>query len=125
MTDTAQRNILCIEDEAFIGELYERALVKAGYKITLVADGKAGLEAALTDEYDIILLDIMVPQLLGIDILHELRAKKPDLKAKVIIATNRQHSDETRAEIEKEADGYFIKADITPHELVEFVNTVR
>lgn len=119
-TSSAQR-ILCIEDERFIGELYKRALEKVGYVVDIVQEGDAGLQAALTDTYDIILLDIMIPQMLGIDLLHEVRVKKPDLRAKIIITTNLEQDEASRAKIEQEADGYIIKAEITPRQLVEFL----
>jgi DNA-binding response OmpR family regulator len=116
-----QRRVLCIEDERFIGELYRRALEKAGYKVDIIPDGQVGLEAMLSDVYDIVLLDIMVPQMLGIDILTKVRTEKPDLKAKIIVTTNLEQDEKTRASIEKEADGYLIKAEITPRQLVEFL----
>ncbi len=115
-----QKKILCIEDEPFIGDLYKHALEKAGYKADVITDGKTGLERAQSNEYDIILLDIVIPQLMGVDVLHELR-KNPNLKAKIIIATNLEQDEETRAAIEKEADAYIIKAEITPKQLVEFL----
>ena len=49
--------VLLIEDEHFIGELYIRALSRAGYQAKVVIDGKVGLDEALTDQYDIIMLD--------------------------------------------------------------------
>ncbi len=120
MPDTITR-VLCIEDERFIGELYKRALENAGYSVDVIPDGQLGLEAVLTDTYDVVLLDIMVPQVLGIDILHQVRNQKPDLKAKIIITTNLEQDDASRAKIEQEADGYIIKAEITPRQLVEFL----
>ncbi len=114
------RKVLCIEDEPFIGDLYKRALEKAGYTAEIIADGQLGLDRAKSNEFDIILLDIMIPQLLGIDVLHELRTIST-LKAKIIIATNLEQDEETRAKIEQEADAYLIKAEITPTELVEFL----
>lgn len=118
------KRILCIEDERFIGELYKRALEKAGYSVDVISDGQQGLDAILSDKYDIILLDIMIPQVLGIDILHTVRTHKPDLKGKIIIATNLELNEDTRHAIEKEADGYVIKAEVTPREMVELLNQV-
>lgn len=119
---TPKKKVLCIEDERFIGDLYKRSLEKAGYAVDIIPDGQKGLEAILTDSYDVILLDIMIPQVLGIDVLHQVRTAEPDLRAKIIITTNLEQDDESRAEIEHEADGYIIKAEITPHQLVEFLN---
>jgi DNA-binding response OmpR family regulator len=107
--NVSPKNVLCVEDEHFIGELYERALTKAGYKVTLIADGEEALKAAQTNIYDIILLDLMIPNLTGIDILKDLRdpARVPPIN------------------IEKQADGYLVKAELTPRELVNFVNTIK
>lgn len=126
-TQPTPRKVLCIEDEHFISELYHRSLSKAGYDVTVKFDGAEGLAAAQTDQFDIILLDLMVPTLTGTEILHALRdpAQTPNLHAKIVITTNLEQREETREEIEKQADGYLVKAEITPMELVEFVNHVK
>lgn len=115
--------VLCIEDEHFISELYERALTKAGYQVNTVIDGPAGLVEAQTNAYDIILLDIMLPNMGGLEILSILRdpAKTPNLKAKIIITTNLDQGVEGRAAVESRADGYIVKAEVTPKQVVEFL----
>lgn len=119
--------LLCVEDEHFISELYERALTRAGYNVTMVGDGRTGLAAAQTDVFDIILLDLMIPELTGIEVLRTLRdpAKTPRLHARVIITTNLEQKDEVRADIERQADGYLIKAEMTPHQLVDFLSHLQ
>lgn len=126
-SQTRPRRVLCIEDEHFISELYSRALTKAGYAVTVVIDGVEGLKQAQTDNYDIILLDIMVPNLMGTDILKKLRdpAQTPHLHSKIILATNLDQGKEGRAAIEQHADGYIIKADITPKELVAYLDKIK
>ena len=118
--------VLCVEDEHFISELYTRALTKAGYAIDVEADGPTALKMAQSDNYDIILLDLMIPNIDGIQILRSLRDPKqtPHLKAKIIIITNLEQREDVRADIEKQADGYVIKAEITPHELVDLLNNL-
>lgn len=120
------KRILCIEDEHFITELYARALTRAGYDVDFESDGQKGLEKAQTNTYDIILLDLMIPTIDGIEILRTLRdpAKTPALKAKIIIITNLEQREDVRADIERQADGYIVKADITPHELVDFIGNI-
>lgn len=117
------KRVLCIEDEYFISELYERALVKAGYQVNTIIDGPGGLAEARTNQYDIILLDIMLPNMSGLEILHELRdpAKTPDFKAKIIITTNLDQGEDGRNSVESKADGYIVKAEVTPRQLVEFL----
>jgi DNA-binding response OmpR family regulator len=127
MTDQSGRNILVIEDEPFIGELYERALTKGGYRVKIVTEGPPGLKEAQTNAYDIILLDLMIPNLTGIEILRILRdpARVPAVKSKIIITTNLEQREDVRADIEKQADGYLVKAELTPHELVNFLDTIQ
>lgn len=125
-SQSTNKKVLCIEDEMFISELYERALLKAGYEVTTESDGQRALELAQTNQYDIILLDLMLPSLVGADILATLRDKQktPSLKAKIIVTTNLEQREEVRKTIENQADGYIIKANITPHELVEFLTNI-
>lgn len=121
------RSVLCIEDEHFIGELYQRALTKGGYTVTVVTDGQQGLDAAETNQYDIILLDLMLPNVTGIEILRRLRdpARVPPIKSKIIITTNLEQREDVRTDIEKQADAYLVKAALTPHELLDFLNTIK
>jgi DNA-binding NarL/FixJ family response regulator len=69
----------------------------------------------------------MIPSLTGIDVLRELRdpVKTPKFHAKIIITTNLEQREEIRADIEKQADGYLVKAEITPYELVDFLNQLQ
>lgn len=120
------KKVLLIEDESFIGDLYVRALNAGGYTPTVIVDGAQALVEAQTNVYDIILLDIMLPNLTGTEILTTLRNPDltPNFKAKVIITTNLELDEEGRAAIENKADGYIVKADITPKELVAFLDQV-
>lgn len=122
-----QRTVLCLEDEHFIGELYARALTKAGYQIKVISDGAEGLKEAETDKYDLILLDLMLPNVTGIEILRKLRdpARQAPIHAKIIITTNLEEREDVRAEIEKQADAYLVKAEFTPHQLVDFINDIK
>lgn len=118
------KRVLIIEDEKFISDLYTRALIKEGYKVDSENDGKLALEKARTGNYDIILLDIMLPSMNGIDLLHTIKnAETPGetIDSKVIITTNMDQPDDVKSSVEKIADGYLIKAEITPKELVNFI----
>lgn len=120
------KKILCIEDEHFISELYARALTKAGYEVNVIIDGQQGLAEAKTDKYDIVLLDIMLPTMTGFEVLKKLRDpnETPNLKAKIIITTNLEQDEEGRAAVESQADGYVVKAEMTPKQLVDFLGQI-
>ena len=121
------QKILLVEDDNFIAELYERALKKAGYDVTAVIKGTDGLHEAASGNYDLVLLDIMIPDLTGVEVLNTLRGENGDKlpNTKVVIATNLDQDDESRAAVEAKADGYIIKADMTPRRLVEFIKTME
>lgn len=116
------RTILIIEDDRFIGEMYVRSLKKAGYEVTWMVDGNDGLIAARNKTYDLILMDVMLPERRGNDILEALRGKEDLIpKSKVIVLTNFEQDDESRMAMEKHADGYLIKAEITPSKLIDII----
>lgn len=119
----AIKTILVIEDDRFIGEMYVRSLKKAGYTVDWMVDGNDGLIAARNKPFDLILLDVMLPERRGSEILEALRGGKEDLipHSKVIVLTNFEQDDESRLAMEKRADGYLIKAEITPSKLLSVI----
>jgi DNA-binding response OmpR family regulator len=120
----AIKSVLCIEDDRFIGEMYVRSLKKAGYDVDWMVDGNDGLVAARNKHYDLILLDIMLPERRGSEILAALRGgKEGDLipDTRVIVMTNFDQDDESRAAMQHNADAYLIKAEITPKKLLSII----
>ncbi len=119
----AIKSILCIEDDRFIGEMYVRSLKKAGYNVDWMVDGNDGLVAARNKEYDLILLDIMLPERRGSEILAALRGSYDFIpNTKVIIMTNFDQDEESRVAMQHHADAYLIKADITPRKLLDVIS---
>ena len=119
----AIKTILIVEDDRFIGEMYVRALKKEGYEVDWMVDGNDGLVAARNKAYDAILLDVMLPERRGTEILEALRGGKEDLVpgAKIIVLTNFDQDSESRMAMEHNADAYLIKAEITPKKLLSVI----
>lgn len=121
-----QQRILFIEDDPFMVDMYTHVLKKHDYVVEVAYDGKAGMEKALNNAYDLILLDLMMPEMLGIDVLEKLRGEDgsglPDTK--IVVLTNLAQSEESRRAMEARADGYLIKADITPNKLVDLIGRI-
>lgn len=117
------KTILCVEDDRFIGEMYVRSLQKAGYNVTWVVDGNDGLVAARNQTFDLIILDLMLPEQRGDQILDALRNNNVDLvpNSKILIMTNFEQDEASRRSVMSRVDGYLIKADITPRNLIEVV----
>lgn len=119
----AIQTILMIEDDRFIGEMYARSLRQAGYEVQWVLSGKQGAIEAVKKPYDLILLDIMLPETAGTVVLDVLRGAIDKIpKSRVIVMTNFDQDDESRAAMQAKADGYLIKADITPRKLVDIIS---
>ena len=117
------KTILCVEDDRFIGEMYVRSLQKAGYDVTWVVDGNDGLVAARNQNFDLIILDLMLPEQRGDQILDALRNNNVDLvpNSKILSMTNFEQDEASRRSVMSRVDGYLIKADITPRNLIEVV----
>ncbi len=120
----AIKSILCIEDDRLIGEMYVRSLKKAGYEVDWMVSGNDGLVAARNKPYDLILLDVMLPERRGSEILDALRNDKKDFipNTKIIVITNFEVDDKLRISMESRADEYLIKADITPRKLLTIID---
>ncbi|UTX51083.1 response regulator [Candidatus Saccharibacteria bacterium TM7i] len=118
----AIKTILIVEDDRFIGEMYVRSLQRAGYEVDWMIDGNDGLIAARNKPYDLLLLDVMLPERRGTEILEALRGKEDLIpNTKVIVLTNFEQDDESRQAMEAHADAYLIKAEITPRKLLSVI----
>lgn len=120
------KSILIIEDDRFIGEMYVRSLKHENYEVDWMIDGNDGLIAATNKQYDLILLDIMLPEKRGTEILQALRGDGKDLvpHSKIMVMTNFDQDDESRTAMHHKVDGYLIKAEITPRKLLEIIHNM-
>ena len=106
--------ILLIEDEVAIRSFYAELLSGAGYEVLEAGDGNTGLEMALTQPWDLMLLDIMLPGKDGVKVLQDLKAN-PSLKDKpVVLLTNLNSDDIVKESMQLGANKYLVKSDIEP-----------
>ncbi len=99
--------LLVVEDEPKTGEYLRQGLLEAGYVVDLVRDGIDGAHAALTGEYDLIVLDVMLPGLDGWGILRRLRAAGGEVP--VLFLTARGQVEDRVRGLELGADDYLVK----------------
>ena len=119
----AIKKILVIEDDRFIGEMYVRSLKHENFDVDWVVDGHDGLVAATSKPYDVILLDIMLPEMRGPEILKALRGNGVDKvpNTRIIVMTNFDQDTESRMAMQHDVEAYLIKAEITPRRLIEII----
>lgn len=103
------KNVLIIEDEKDLAELLAFNLEKEGYAATCVHDGKLGLERAIRDLPDLILLDLMLPGLLGTEVCKELRKDQRTTHIPIIMITAKGDEIDRVVGFEVGADDYIVK----------------
>src|SRR3989344_2610466 len=118
------QRILLVEDEESIRDLYARQLTKAGFNVTPVGTGEAALDTLKKVQFDILLLDIMLPGINGLQILREFKTMFPNSGAKVIMLTNLGQDTVIKEGFELGANAYLIKASFTPDQVVNEVKNV-
>jgi DNA-binding response OmpR family regulator len=100
-------NVLIVEDEARIAAFIERGLRAEGFTVQLAGDGEVGLALAAQDNVDLVILDLMLPQLPGEQVLERLRRKRPDVP--VIVLTARDAVEDRVRNLNAGADDYVTK----------------
>ncbi|MDO8619258.1 MAG: response regulator [Candidatus Daviesbacteria bacterium] len=116
--------VLLVEDEPSIRDLYSRQLTKAGHEVIAVEDGTKGLEQLKTAQFDILLLDIMLPGLNGLQVLKEFKTINPQSPTKVILLTNLGQDSVIKEGFDLGANAYLIKASYTPDQVVTEVQNI-
>ena len=116
------KKILIIEDElAYVNLLRDR--LSGTYEVLEAADGQKGLESALKNQPDLILLDIRMPIMDGMAMLGELRKDAYGKNAKVILLTNLEVSDKILKQVVKDQPVYyFVKSDVKLNDLLSKIN---
>ena len=118
----AKKNIiLIVEDEGDLRELYAEVLEDGGFKVLQAGDGQEGLSKALSEKYDLLLLDIMLPRFDGLEILRMMKKKAHLSKVPVVLLTNLGHESIIKEGFALGADGYLIKSELTPDQVVNEV----
>lgn len=113
--------IAIIEDDAAIAQMYRMKFETEGYEVETAENGKLGLALAEEMRPDIILLDLMMPEMAGDEMLKKLRATDWGKDTKVIILTNMGEQEAPAIIKELDVKRFIVKADMTPRQVAEMV----
>ncbi|MCL2120445.1 MAG: response regulator transcription factor [Planctomycetaceae bacterium] len=105
----SKKRLLIIEDEVDVLDMLELRLVKERFEVLKAANGETGLQKAVSEEPDLILLDLMLPLLPGLDVLKSLRANLPTANTPVLILSARGEESDIIVGLELGADDYVVK----------------
>jgi DNA-binding response OmpR family regulator len=115
------KRILIIEDDQIVGTIYRRKLQLEGFEVALAADGEAGLAAVFSFRPDLVILDLMLPRLNGVEVLRRLRAHPEYQKLPVIVLSNAYLSNLVQDATNAGANQCLIKANCTPKQILEVI----
>jgi DNA-binding response OmpR family regulator len=116
--------VLLAEDDRFLRKAAETALKRQGFTVLPAVDGEEALRMARSEAPDIVLLDLIMPKLQGFEVLRALKADPATASIPVIILSNLGQESDVKQALEAGAAGYFVKANLSLHDLVKRVGEV-
>ena len=118
------KKVLLIEDDEFIRDLYKRQLDLCDMFTYAFSNGTDGLKSVEENQYDLILLDIMLPGMNGLDVLRNLKATDATKNIPVIMVSNLGQDAVVKEGFALGAIGYLIKATFTPDQIVQEITKI-
>lgn len=114
--------LLLIDDDAFLRDMYATKFTASGYLVEAADSGLAALRILESDsEFDVILLDMIMPGMTGAELIKEIYQQHPDIKAKCIVLSNQGQPEDIEDAKKAGAIGYIIKAESVPSEVIKKV----
>lgn len=114
--------ILLVDDDVFLRDMYAMKFSEKGDTVVGVQDGEEALRSAVSEAFDVIIMDMVMPGMTGIDLLKALKQSSASSSAKCIVLSNQGEDSDIEKAYEQGAVGYIIKADSIPSEVVEKVH---
>lgn len=116
--------VLLVEDDQLIQRMYQKIFMFEGHDVVIASDGEDGLRKAQAEGPTIILLDIMMPKMNGIEVLSHLKADPVTKNIPVIMLSNLAGDRDVETALSKGAVKYIIKSEYDPKEVADMVNEV-
>lgn len=118
MTRDKKKKVLIVDDEASIREIYKKEFNSEGFQVSVAADGEEGLLKAGEESPHLILLDVMLPKMNGIDVLKALKKNPLTKDIPILLLTNLGEETIIKEGFTMGADGYLLKVSYTPAQVV-------
>lgn len=120
-TSSSKKRILIVEDEKPLAHALELKMNHEGYETVVASSGKEGLEKATTDTFDLILLDLILPEVDGFAILEGLKEKK--LKPVIVVLSNLGQDEDRKKAEEFGVKNYLVKSNVPLADIVKVVKS--
>jgi CheY-like chemotaxis protein len=116
--------VLIVEDDPLMSRMYQKIFTFEGYEVEMAGDGQEGLDKARSVKPTLMLLDVMMPKLNGLQVLEKLKADPETKGIPVIMLTNLAGEQDAEAALSKGAIKYIIKSEHEPKEVSDLVGEV-
>ncbi len=113
------KKILLVEDESAVASFIKKGLTEEGYEVSIAFDGSTGTQMALGNSFDLIILDIMLPSVNGLEVCRSIR--KEDKNVPILFLTALGTAENVVIGLESEADDYLIK----PFKFIELIARIK
>jgi len=118
------KKILIIEDDKLLRKVIGKKLVMENYKVVEAMDGEEGLKFSESEQPDLILLDLVLPEIDGFEVLARLKKNPNTLKIPVIILSNLGDEEKVEKGLKLGAVDYLIKAQLNPGDIINKIKKV-
>jgi CheY-like chemotaxis protein len=116
--------VLIIEDDQLIQRMYQKIFTFEKYEVVMAVDGEEGLDKARTENPTIILLDVMMPKLNGIQVLEKLKQDPATKSIPVVMLSNLAGENDVETALSKGAVKYIIKSEYDPKQIADMVTEI-
>jgi two-component system, sensor histidine kinase and response regulator len=120
----AKATIMIVDDDMTLHEMYSERLKEEGYTIGSAYDGEEALSKVYDIKPDLILLDVMMPKMNGIDVMKKLREDDKTKNIPIILLTALVQEISKIKDMMGPSDGYMIKSEVTPAQIVESIKKI-
>ncbi len=118
------KKVLLVEDDPFLIEIYKKKLENNNYEVIVANSGAKAISSLKEKKFDVMILDIVLPEMEGWQVLEKARKELGLSKMKIIILSNLGQKEEIEKGLKLGADKYLIKAHYTPSQLVEEISKI-
>lgn len=124
MNDLGKKSILLVEDDVFMLEILSEKLLKSGFEVNIAKDGEECMKILESLKPDIILLDILMPKMDGVEVLRKMKISPELSSIPVVVLSNLGQKEEIDIALGLGAKDYIIKANFTTKEIIEKIKNV-
>lgn len=116
--------VLLVDDDVLIRDMYAKKFTEAGHEVETADSGEHAVVLLQEQSFDVVLIDIVMPDLTGIELLTKMKKEKLGGSPKCIVLSNQSEGEDVAAAKDAGVDGYIVKAEMIPSEVVEKVESL-